>query len=88
MVRFLAGFLMAAGRFALPAAPFGVAMVAASGTGLAAGGRAGGGEPRLPRDQARWSEGIRYAAACVAAFTLLFILQDTRAARSRWRRLR
>lgn len=38
MFRFLAGFLMAAGRFALPAAPFGVSMVAASGTGLGGAG--------------------------------------------------
>ena len=81
MFRFLAGFLMAAGRFALPAAPFGVSMVAASGTGLGgAGALAGAILGYLVTGSLDW--GIRYAAACVAVFTLLFILQDSRAARS------
>ena len=81
MARFLAGFLMAAGRFALPAAPFGTAITAASGTRLAGAGALAGASlgylVTMPIE-----EGIRYAAACVAAFTLLFILQDTRAGRS------
>ena len=42
MARFLAGFLMAAGRFALPAAPFGTAITAASGTRLAGAGALAG----------------------------------------------
>ena len=81
LLRMPLGFLMAAGRFALPAAPFGLSFVAASGTGAggaaALAGAALGYLTTWPIDV-----GIRYAAGCVAVFTALFIMQDSRAARS------
>ena len=83
MVHFLAGFLLAAGRMLGAMAPFGVAAVAASPRGLrGAGALAGACLGYLVTGSLEW--GIRYAAACVVAFTLLFIVQDARWARSPW----
>ncbi len=83
LIRLALGFLMAAGRFALPAAPFGVAMTAASGVGLGGVGALTGAAMGYLLTSPL-SYGIRYAAACVAAFTALFIAQDSRAARTGW----
>ncbi len=82
-LRFLLGFLMSAGRFAGSMAPFGVAAVAQAGTGL--GGLAtlaGSCLGYLATGGLDW--GIRYAAACVLAFTLSFIIGDPRTASSPW----
>ncbi len=84
-VHFLAGFLLSAGRLASGAAPFGAAAVAASPVGLkGAAALAGACLGYLVTGGLEW--GIRYAAGCVAVFTLLFIFQDARWERSPWAR--
>ena len=73
--RFLAAALYASGRVGGTMAPFGVAAVAASGTGLGGvSALAGACLGYLATGGAE--QGIRSAAACVAAFTIMFIFQD------------
>lgn len=84
-IHFLAGFLLSAGRMSSSLAPFGIAAVAAAPRGLAGcGALAGACLGYLVTGELEW--GIRYAAACVVAFTVLFIFQDTRFAASAWAR--
>ena len=83
MARFLLGFLLAAGRFAGTMAPFGTALVAHSGTGLGGlGALSGACLGYLATGGLDW--GIRYAAACVLAFTLSFIIGEERMETSPW----
>ena len=82
-LHFLAGFLLSAGQLAGGAAPFGTAAVAAAPVGLrGASALAGACLGYLTTGSLDW--GIRYAAGCVAVFTLLFIFQDARWAKSGW----
>lgn len=81
--QFLIGFLMSAGRFSGTMAPFGVAAVAQAGTGLnGLATLAGACLGYLATGGLDW--GIRYAAACVLAFTLSFIIGDSRGSASPW----
>ena len=83
MLHFLAGFLLSAGQLMGKLAPFGVAAVAASERGLkSAAALAGAALGYLVTGELEW--GIRYAAGCVVVFTLLFIFQDAKWARSPW----
>lgn len=80
---FLAAFLFSAGRIGGSLAPFGTAAVAASGAGLrGAAALAGACLGYLVTGELEW--GIRYAAASVVAYTLLFIFQDARWASAGW----
>lgn len=80
---FLGAFLLSAGQIGSGLAPFGVAASAASPPGLRrAAALAGACLGYLVTGPLEW--GIRYAAACVFVFTLLFIFQDARWARAPW----
>ena len=80
---FLGAFLLSAGQIGSVLAPFGVAASAASPPGLRrAAALAGACLGYLVTGPLEW--GIRYAAACVFVFTLLFIFQDARWARAPW----
>ena len=80
---FLGAFLLSAGQIGSGLAPFGVAASAASAPGLRrAAALAGACLGYLVTGPLEW--GIRYAAACVFVFTLLFIFQDARWARAPW----
>ena len=82
---FLSAFLLSAGRVSGSLAPFGIAAVAASPSGMSgAGALAGAVLGYLVTGEMDW--GIRYAAASVTLYTLLFILQDSRALRRDWAR--
>ena len=83
MAHFLAGFLLAASQLTGRLAPFGAASVAASQRGLrSAAALAGACLGYLVTGPIEW--GIRYAAASVVVFTLLFIFQDARWASAPW----
>lgn len=82
-IQFLAAFLMAAARLSGGQAPFGVAMVAQTGVKL--GGvcsLAGAALGYLATGGMDW--GVRYAAACVLAFTVAFVFQDVRRLNAKW----
>lgn len=82
-LQFLLGFLMSAGHLAGGAAPFGVAMVAQAGPALggvcALTGAALGYLTTLGLGL-----GVKYAAACVLAFTVRFVLQDMKLSARAW----
>lgn len=82
-LQFLLGFLMSAGRLSNGASPFGVAMVAQAGPAL-------GGVCALCGAVLGYLTtlglglGVKYAAACVLAFTVRFVLQDMRISSRSW----
>lgn len=82
-LNFLIAFLMSAIRISGYAAPFGVAAVAAAGSGLSgvcalAGATLG----YLATGGLEW--GVKYAAASVLVFTIRFVLQDMRVCGRSW----
>ncbi len=82
-LHFLLGFLMSALRVNGGAAPFGVAAVAQAGPGAnGVCALAGAALGYLVTGGIEW--GIKYAAACVLAFTAVFVLQDIRLSERDW----
>ena len=83
MIRFLLGAVLAGGEIFGVGAPFGIAMTACSGSGsdglcAMAGASLGYLFFRLP------AEGLRYAAACVLAFSVAFAFYDVRVYKKSW----
>ncbi len=82
MLSFLAGFLISAARLLGSGSPFGVAAVAASGSGIyGVGCLIGTALGYIVTGGVAW--GIRYSAAAMIVYTVQFAMQDTKLASMR-----